>query len=140
MQISKIDAAKIRYLIAFEKYTRIKTIECFEFNESLVFVINPSLLKIALAKRKRLQELSKFLNKKVKVLAIPLQKNEENITKFIDSLISPNKIKNVQLKDNTLIINAGLSKALLIGKERKNIVLLKEIFKKYFDIEKIEIK
>ena len=140
MQIAKIDLEKIKYLNAFEKFTGIKTIECFKFNEVIVYIINPALLKIILARKYKLRELSKFLNKPVKVLAIPLEKNKENIEKFLNALIAPNKIKTVQLENSKIIIYAGISKAILLGKEKKNLILLREIFKRYFKIEEVEVK
>ncbi|MEM1577402.1 MAG: hypothetical protein QXQ30_00920 [Candidatus Pacearchaeota archaeon] len=140
MQLSKIDLEKIKYLKAFSHFTNITTTECFKFNERIIYIVNPALLKILLLRKKSLKKLSKFLNKKIKVLAIPLEKNKENIKKFIDALISPYKIKTVEIENSKIIIYAGITKSILLGKEKKNLQLLKEIFKKYFKIEEIEIR
>lgn len=140
MQISKIDLEKIKYLNAFSHFTGITTTECFKFNERIIYIVNPALIKILLMRKKSLKKLSKFLNKKIKILAIPLEKDKENIKKFIDALISPYKIKSVDIENSKIIIYAGLTKSILLGKEKKNFPLLKEIFKKYFKIEEIEIR
>lgn len=140
MELLRIDIDKIKYLNAFEKYTGIKTIECFKFNNALVYVVNPALLKIIMTKRSKIKELSKFLNKPIKILAFPLEKNTKNIEKFLNSLIYPNKIRNVQIRGNHLIIYSGFSKAILLGKEKKNIEILREVMKRYFGIEELEIR
>jgi len=138
--LTKIDTNKIRYLVAFEKFTGVKTIECFEFNEAIIFVVNPALLKMIMAKRSGIKNLSDFLNKRIKVLAIPLHKDYASIEKFINALIAPHSIKSVVIENSKLVINAGMSKAMILGREKKNIPLLREIFKKYFGIEDIQIR
>ncbi|MEM2173683.1 MAG: hypothetical protein QXJ34_01640 [Candidatus Pacearchaeota archaeon] len=140
MQLSKIDAAKIRYLLAFERFTGIKTIECFNFNKSIVFMVNPMLIKAFRKKQKKIKELSRFLKADVKILAMPKNTDAETITKFVNRLVAPHTIKGINLSGQKLTINSGISKAFLLGKGKKNLPLLKELFKKYFKISELEIR
>lgn len=140
MQFGKIDEKKIRFLLAFEKFTGIKTIECFEFNNMVVFVLNPALLKILFTKKQSIFKLSRVLKRKIRVIAVPLQKNPTSIKKFLNSLIFPYKIKNLKVENKKVIIGDGKAKAMLLSRGKKNLPLLKEIFKKYFDITEVVIK
>jgi|GEM_PF-5570094 hypothetical protein len=140
-KLGRIGETEIRLLLAFERFTGIKTIECFEFNNNVVYIVNPALAKILALKKnkKNLERLARFLNRKVKVLAAP-KKNKASIQKFLNALLEPYAIKSLFIKRNMAIINAGKHKAFLLGKNKKNLPLLKDLFNKYFGIDEIKIR
>lgn len=134
-----LDMKFIRYLNLFEKITKIRTQHCFCYNLGIVFLVPKQMMAKALGEAgKNVKKLSEILEKKVKVIAIP--PGIEAIEEFILAIIYPVKFKNIEVRDNSVVISAGLqSRAILIGRNKTRLNEMKNILQQYFGIKELRI-
>ena len=120
----------IRYLNLFEKITRVRTKNCFSYNNIIIFGVQPILVSRAIGEHgNNIKQMSEILGKKIKVVPFP----SRNIYEFICKIIEPLKFKSLEMTDKEVVINAGRqSKAALIGRNRQRVEELNEIIKEYY--------
>lgn len=135
-----LDMQFIRYANLFNRITRIRTNHCFQYNNTIVFVVpRKFVLKAIGPNNSNLERLSKIIQKKIKIVAIPHGK--EDIENFVSIIIKPAKFKSIEIKDNEATIIAGAqSKASLIGKGKCRLEEMKNILDQYFGIKKVRVK
>ena len=123
----------IRYLNLFERVTRVRTKNCFEYNNAIVFAVHPSLVSKAIGEQGRnIKQLNEILGKKIKVISLPCR----NVYDFISQVVDPIKFKSLDVQENEVIINAGRqSKAALIGRNKTRLEELNNVVKEYFNKE-----
>jgi len=134
-----IDMKFIRYLNLFEKITKVRAQYCFFYNSTILFLVQKADVARAIGESgKNIKKLSHILEKKVKIISIP--KGNQDILKFISDIIYPIKVKNVEIKDNCVNINAGMqNRATLIGRNKTRLAEMKEILEQYFGIKELKI-
>ncbi len=136
--MKKLDMQFIRYANLFEKITNVRTKHCFSYNEGIVFIVSKELVSRALGQDNRnLKKVSEILRKRIKIVGLP--SGEQDIENFVATIIYPNKIRSVELKDGEATINAGLSKAMLIGRGKKRLEEMQDILGQYFNVKKLKI-
>ena len=137
---SKLDIQAIHYINQFERTVGVKANYCFNYNSTIIFIIPKALLRKALGERaSNLSKLSKKLNKKVKIITNP--SNKDDLEKFISAVISPHKFKKISIDNNELTIFSEITaKAALIGKGKTKVKELSDILEKFFGIKKVMIK
>ena len=124
----------------FNRVTRIRPNHCFIYNNSLVFAVPRKLVMRAIGRDKiNLKKLNQITNKKIKIVAIP--NGIEDIENFVSVIVYPTKFKAIEVKDDSVIINAGpQSKASLIGRGKLRLEEMQNILGQYFNIKKLRIK
>lgn len=129
----KLDIRFIRYLNLFERETRVRTNNCFEYNNAIIFAVPPQLVSRAIGENGRnVKRISEILGKKIKVISLPYR----GIADFIIRVIEPVTFKNLEIQGDEIVINAGRqSKAALIGRNRARLDELNNIAKEYFGKE-----
>jgi N utilization substance protein A len=134
-----LDMKFIRYLNLFEKVTKIRVQHCFLYNNGIVFVVPQEKMARALGEAgKNIKKLSEILEKKVKVISIP--NGIEDIEKFVLAIIYPVKFKGIEVKEDCVVITAGMqSKAALIGRNKSRFNEMKNILNEYFGIKELRI-
>jgi NusA-like KH domain protein len=134
-----LDMKFIRYLNLFGKITKVRTQHCFIYNATIVFLVPQQDVAKAIGESgKNIRKLSEILEKKVKIITIP--SGIEDIEKFILDIIYPIKFKSIEIKEDRLVISAGLqSRAALIGRNKSRLNEMKEILQQYFGIKDIRI-
>lgn len=134
-----LDMQFIRYLNLFAKITRISIKHCFSYNSTIIFVVPQEKVAKAVGENgKNIKKLSEILNKKIKVVAMP--NGKEDIEKFISSIVHPIKFKGIEVKEDSITINAGRqSKAALIGRNRSRLNEMQKILDSYFGIKEIKV-
>ena len=134
-----LDMRFIRYLNLFEKITKIRIQHCFLYNLGIVFAVPQEKMAKALGEAgKNVKKLSEILEKKVKVISIP--NGVKDIEKFVLAIIYPIRFKAIEVKDNCVVINAGMqSKAALIGRNKARLNEMKNILNEYFGIRELRI-
>lgn len=137
--VRTLDMKFIRYLNLFEKVTKIRTQHCFCYKLTIIFVVPQQVMAKALGKEGRnIKKLSRILEKKVKVIVTPSGK--EDIEKFILAIIYPIKFKSVEIKDDCVVISAGMqSRAALIGRDKCRLNEMKSILEQYFGIKEVKV-
>jgi len=135
-----LDMRLIRYVNMFNRVTRIRPNHCFIYNNSLVFAVPRKLVMRAIGRDKiNLKKLNQITNKKIKIVAIP--NGIEDIENFVSVIVYPTKFKAIEVKDDSVIINAGpQSKASLIGRGKLRLEEMQNILGQYFNIKKLRIK
>lgn len=122
----------IGYINVFETLTRTTVKDCFLDNSELVFLVNEGEAGRAIGKHgANIQRLSQMLNKKIKVIEF-----NKDVIKFINNLIYPANGNVYKSEEKTISIQAKdtRDKAILIGRDRKNLKNLQNIVSKYFDV------
>lgn len=130
--VETIGMQEIRYINLFGKITKINTRFCFPYNEAIIFCVRRPLMSKAIGERgKNIKQLSQILNKKIKV--IPLPGDVSNVSDFIRAIVNPVIFKELEIKGNEIILNAGSqSKAALIGRNKRRLIEMQKIIKDYF--------
>ena len=135
-----LDMQFIRYANLFSKITKIRCSHCFEYNNAIVFAIPRHFIMKAIGKDSiNLEKLSKVINKRVKIVAIP--NGKEDITSFVSMVTKPIKFNGIELRGEEAIITAGMqSKAALIGRGKVRLNEMENILGQYFGVKKVRIK
>lgn len=134
-----LDMKFIMYVNLFEKITKIRIQHCFSYNSAIIFVVPEEVMARAIGEQGRnIKKLTEILGRRVKVIAKP--EGKQDIERFILSIVHPIRFKNIELKEDSLIINAGRqSKAALIGRNKARLEEMKNILESYFGIKEVRI-
>ncbi len=132
MKTKTIEMKDLRHLNLFGKITKVPTRFFFEYNNAYVFCVpKGKISKAAGDKGKNVKKLHEILNRRIKI--IPLPKDENDAEDFFRNIVSPTEFKELEVKDNEIIINAGQrNKAALIGRNKRRLIELQKISKDYF--------
>ena len=126
----------MKYMQLFENLTRAKLKDCIA-SEQLIFIVEENEIGKAIGKKgSNVKRLEGLLNKKIKIVEF-----NPNIRQFIRNFVMPLQVKEIT-EENGIITIVGpdtKTKGLLIGRERKNLENLKDIVKRYFQIEDIKV-
>ncbi|MEA3329760.1 MAG: hypothetical protein U9Q06_03370 [Nanoarchaeota archaeon] len=133
--IKTIDMQVMRYINLFARISKVAPKHCFEYNNTIVFVVPRMKIKMAIGpESSNLKKMSGVIRKKIRVVAIP--NGIRDAEQFVSTIISPAKIKNVEIDGETIIVNsAPQNKALLIGRNRRRFEEMRKIIKNYFGKE-----
>lgn len=127
----------MKFIPLFETLTRATLKDCFEFNERIYFVVNEKQIGKAIGKQgKNIKLLEKTINRKIKIIEF-----NPHIVQFINNLIYPLKVKDIEQQDDSIVITGGdtKTKGLLIGRNSQNLKRTEKIVKRYFKIDNIKI-
>ena len=132
---STINMQDIRHLNLFSQITKIDTRFCFEYNNTTFFCVPRNLVSKAIGEDGRnSKQLSRILARRIKIIFAP--NGVEESKEFIQSIIYPVEFKNIDVRDNEIIINAGSkNKAALIGREKRRFFEMKKIVRDFFGRE-----
>ena len=131
--VRTINRDDIRHLNLFSKITRVDTRFCFKYNETIIFCVPRRDISRAIGERGRnIHELRRILGKKVRV--IPRPNGIEDVKQFIENIVNPVTFKDLEIKNNEIIITAGgmQNKAMLLGRNKRRLLEMQEIIKDFF--------
>lgn len=126
----KITLEVIQLINLFEKITRAKVKDCFTREDQVIFVIQSGDLAKALGKNSsNIIKLKELTRKQIKVIEF-----SDDPIRFVRSIVKPAVPESINLNNNTVEIKADSTKTkgLLIGRDSKNLQMLRTILKKYF--------
>jgi len=125
----------LRYLNLFGKITQINTRYCFSYNNFIIFCVPKNQVSRAIGEGgKNTKRMYEILRKRVKVISIPEGINQ--MEKFVEEIVRPVKFKEIEVKDNDIILTAGnQNKAALIGRHKRRLFELQKILRDYFGKE-----
>ncbi|MFH1211772.1 MAG: NusA-like transcription termination signal-binding factor [Candidatus Woesearchaeota archaeon] len=133
----KIDAEQMQTIALFEKITRARVKDMYEFRERLLFVVEYGDIRKALGKDKfNVEKIEHLLNRKIKIVEF----NPE-LLMFIRNLVAPLKIVNI-VEENGIVTITGpdaKTKGLMIGARAQNLRMYETIVKKYYPIEEMRV-
>lgn len=131
------DERLMKYMTLFENLTGVKVKDVFFKNEVVNFVIYKRDLKMAIGpngvKIKKLQEL---LKKRIKIIIY-----SEQLEEFVGNLVYGYEVDKIENKEGIVKIHckSPKTKGLLIGRERRNLLGLKEVISRYFNIKEVQV-
>lgn len=124
------------HLNLFSQITRIDTRFCMKYNGAIIFCVPKNLLARAVGEQgKNLRRLSETLGKKIRI--IPMPRGIHDARGFIQTIVKPITFKDLEIKENEMIITAGniQSKAALIGRDKRRLIELEKIIENFFGKE-----
>jgi len=131
--VKTLSMQDLRYLNLFEKITKVKTRHCFNYNEMIVFAIPKKLISKALGKNaENLRKISQIVKRKIRIVALPT--GIEDAKGFFLKIVDPVAFKELEVKDDEIVITAGSSsKAALIGRNKRRLLELQKIAEGFFN-------
>lgn len=136
-----IDMRRMRYINLFSRISSVRTTNCFEYNNQIVFAVPKKLVSKAIGRSARnIRKIKEILGKRVKIIVMPSVSDRSGIVKFVEDLVSPIELSRIEIKGDSLLITAGRqSKAAIIGRNRIREKELFEIIKNSFRILDLRI-
>ena len=133
--VNTIDMEDMRHLNLFGKITQVGTRFCFNYNEMIVFCVPKQLISKAVGENGRnAKQISEILRRKIKI--IPQPQGIHHARDFIQTIVSPIAFKDLEIKDNEMILTAGSqSKAALLGRNKRRLIEMQKIVKSFFGKE-----
>ena len=127
-----LDMRFIRYLNLFSKLTKVRSKNCFFYNQFLIFAVPPALVSKSIGEQgKNVKKLSEILGKRIKIVALP--GSLEDAESFISNIVSPVQFKSLEISKDDIIITASRqSKAALIGRNKVRLQELAKIVREFF--------
>jgi transcription antitermination factor NusA-like protein len=107
-----------------------------EYNRTIIFCVPKEFVNRAVGEEGRnIRRLSEIMNKKVRVIAVP--RGIQDARGFIQTIVKPVMFKDLEIKENEMILTAGnmQNKASLIGRDKKRFLELQKICKDFFGKE-----
>lgn len=122
-----INMQTMRYINLFDRITRIKTHNCFVYNNAIVFAVPSDLMSKAIGTSGRnIREIQDTLGRKIKV--IKEARGIEDIERFVRDIVEPAGFKSLEIQGDEAIITAGGQyKAALIGRNKARLLELSAI-------------
>ena len=135
MTTGTIEMKDMRYMNLFEKITRVSTRYCFEYNEIIFFLVPKAMLRNSLGKDNvNIKRLNEILRRRIRI--IPLPTGLSHVREFIQAIVNPVEFKDVEVKDDEIILTAGgMSKAALLGRNKRRFLEMQKIIKNFFGKE-----
>jgi transcription antitermination factor NusA-like protein len=130
-----IDMQDMRYLNLFGRITKVSTRFCFKYNENIIFCVPRPLISKAVGEGgKNIRHINEILKKRIKV--IPRPQGIHDAKQFIGEIVKPVSFKDLEIKNNEMILTAGSqSKAALIGRNKRRFLEMQKIVKDFFGKE-----
>ena len=121
----------IDYINLFESLTKSKIKDCF-VNNIILFIVEDGYIGRAVGRKGRnVTMISRLIKKRIKLVEF-----NKSIEIFVKNLIYP--IQGKIYKENNLVcieLNKSSDKAIILGRDKKNLQELQNIVNKYFDIK-----
>jgi len=133
----KYDINLMRFMTLFETITQSSLKDCIDGDDQLIFIVEENHIGKAVGKNgSNVKRLSSVLKRQIKVVEF-----NPNVLQFIQNFIYPLVPKEVK-NENGIVSIVGpdtKTKGLLIGRDGKNLNMLRDVVKRYFSVEDIKV-
>ncbi len=133
----KLDQATLQLSSFFSRITKTSVLDCFQLDDTIFFVVPNGDVGKAVGKGgMNVKNLQTKLNRKIRIV-----EHHDSIEKFVENMLSPIRVEKIELQDGVLIISdrSKKTKSLLIGRNGKNLNLLKRAVQRFFSVE-VQVK
>jgi len=130
----------VQYINIAASVTKARIIDCLVEEDRVVFVVEKGQLGLAIgSKAKNLVKLRNLLKKTVKLVEY-----DDDIQRFIFNLCKPYKVKDIQLDSTSDGVLAKITvepsdKSKLIGKNGKNIAIIRLLAQRHHPVRDVQI-
>lgn len=138
----KLSLEQMRYIGIFESLTGASVKDCLVNGETILFVVEPGNAARAIGRKGvNVERASKVLKKKVEVVEYA-----EPLETFVKSIFIPARIVSVQVyqdkdgRKRVRVYPEVEDQGLAIGKNGRNVEKARQLLKRYYDIDVVEIK
>ncbi len=130
------DVKTLQLISLFEKKTRTRVKDCILTDDKTIFVLEKGNLFKIIKNKGSIQKLEDLFKFKIKLVEF-----NSDITIFVKNFVHPIRPESVIEENNIISIKGSdtKSKGLLIGRDSRNLILLKNVLKKFFIIEDIKV-
>lgn len=131
----------IQYINMASKITKTDILDCVVTDDKVVLITRKGQLGIAIGyKAKNLEKLRELFKKAIKFVEF-----DEDKEKFIINLCKPYKINKIELEGegDSLIVKIEVKisdKSKLIGKEGKNIDIIRKLAQRHHSVKDVQVK
>ncbi len=130
------DSDSMKLIMLFESMTRAKVKDCIQ-DEKIVFVIEQGDMGKAIGKSgANIRRMETQLKKKIRLVEF-----SSDVLQFVRNVIHPIEALGITQDSGIITIHGKdtSARAMLIGRERKNINHITQIVKRYFDVKEIKV-
>ena len=132
----RLSNTSLQYLTIFESVTSTMSKDCIEIDDVVVFIVDKGKLGLAIGRgSKKLYEMQRILQKRVKIVEFGPEKI------FIKNLFKPYTVDGLEISDaqdgssrTAIVIPKIEDKGRMIGKNGKNLNLIRRVVRRYYDI------
>lgn len=127
-----INMQTMRYINLLDRVTRVKTHNCFVYNNVIIFAVPSDLMSRAIGTNgKHVRDIQDTLGRRIKIIKEP--RGIEDIERFVRDVVDPIGFKSLDVQGDEAIINAGSQyKASLIGRNKARLIELSLIVHNIF--------
>jgi N utilization substance protein A len=132
----KYDINIMKYISLFESLTGTKLKDCIA-DEKLLFVVQEGQIGRAIGKEGiNVRKLNNILKKDIRIVEY-----SGDVLQFVQNMIYPLKVKAIEEIEGKITItgNDTKTKGMIIGRDSKNLNFLKDVVKRYFNIQEIKV-
>ena len=129
----KLDQDTLALSSFLERLARVRVKDCFKDRDTIYFVVNKGSMGKALGKgAENVKKLQRDLNAKIRLIEF-----DDDAIKFIQNVILPLKVEEIEEHDNFFIVRDSnkKTKSLLIGRDGRNLITLNRAVKRFFNKE-----
>jgi len=133
----ELNLDSIRLVNLFENFTGVKVKDCLIKPDLIIFIVEENKVGQAIGKGgSKIKHLEGALKKKLRIIEYSPDK-----IKFLSNILSPLKELDITSNGDVLCIKTPNSfiKGKVYGRGRDNLKEVKEIFKRFFDVEDIKV-
>ncbi len=127
-----INMQTMRYINLLDRVTRVKTHNCFIYNNVIVFAVPSDLMSRAIGTNgKNVRMIQDTLGRKIKI--IKEARGIEDLERFVRDVVEPIGLKSVEVQGDEIVVTAGSQyKAALIGRNKARLDELSTVVQNLF--------
>ena len=132
----KYDSELIKLITLFESMTGASVKDCI-VDDKLTFVVEENEMGKAIGKGgANIKKLEHALKKRIRVIEF-----NNDVAQFVRNMAYPSQVAEIKNDGGIVTINGKDSntRAMLIGRNRQNLIQINEIAKRYFDVKEIKV-
>jgi transcription termination/antitermination protein NusA len=134
----KLDHNTLSISTIVERLTKAKVKDCFEEEGTLYVIINPGQLGKAIGKGGSvIKKVEEKVNKKVRMIEY-----SGDVLKFVRNIIYPIKPSEIISHEGNVVIKDSnrMLKSKLIGRDSKNLVVIRRAVQRFFPVNDIKVE
>ncbi len=127
----------MKFISVFEAISNVKVKDAIESNDTIIFIVEENQIAKAIGRNgSNVRRFEHIIKKNVKIVEF-----SKDISDFIRNYVSPLEVRDIRNDNGTIIVHGNdiKTKSLLIGREKRNLSLLKSIAARYFEIKDIRV-